>query len=48
MVEMMLGWLERNKRVITIVVSLAFGAWFSWRGMRGYVVHGGTAKNPAI
>ena len=48
MVETMLGWLERNKRAITIVVSLAFGAWFIWRGMRGYVVHGETAKTPAI
>jgi hypothetical protein len=26
-----LGWLERNNRVITIAVSLIFGAWFLWR-----------------
>jgi hypothetical protein len=47
-VETMLCWLERRKRVITIVVSLAFGAWFIARGMRGFVAHGDTAKTPAI
>lgn len=30
-----LGWLERNNRVITIAVSLIFGAWFLWKGITG-------------
>jgi hypothetical protein len=44
--EIVLRWLERNSRLITIVVSLAFGAWFLTRGMTGLVAHGGTAKMP--
>ena len=47
-VETMLSWLERKKRVITIVVSLAFGAWFIARGMRGFLTFGDIAKRLAI
>jgi hypothetical protein len=32
-----LGWLERNNRVITIAVSLIFGAWFLWKGLTGLI-----------
>lgn len=31
------GWLERNNRVIMIVVSTVFGLWFLWRGITGLV-----------
>jgi hypothetical protein len=43
MVETMLRWLERNNRVITIVASLVFGAWFLARGTTGLLAHGGAA-----
>jgi hypothetical protein len=42
--EIVLRWLERNSRVITIVVSLAFGVWFLSKGVTGLVAHGGAAK----
>jgi hypothetical protein len=29
------GWLERNNRAITIVVSSIFGVWFLWKGITG-------------
>jgi Sap, sulfolipid-1-addressing protein len=45
--EIVLRWLERNSRVITIVVSLAFGAWFLSKGVTGLVAHGGAAKMSA-
>jgi hypothetical protein len=44
--EIVLRWLERNNRVITIVVSLAFGAWFLSKGVTGLVAHSGAAKMP--
>jgi hypothetical protein len=44
MVEIVLRWLERNNRVITIVVSLAFGAWFLAKGVTGLVAQGSAAK----
>jgi hypothetical protein len=40
MIEVTLGWLERNNRVITAIISLIFGGWFLWRGMTGLVAHG--------
>jgi hypothetical protein len=40
MLEVMLGWLERNNRVITIVVSLVFGIWFLTKGTSGLLAHG--------
>jgi hypothetical protein len=39
-VEGMLKCLERKNRVITIVVSLIFGAWFLTKGLNGLVAHG--------
>jgi hypothetical protein len=42
--EIVLRWLERNNRVITIVVSLAFGAWFLSKGVTGLVAHSGVDK----
>jgi hypothetical protein len=30
-------WLERNKRGVTIAVSLVFGIWFCWQGISGLV-----------
>lgn len=47
MVEVVLRWLERNSRMITIVVSLAFGVWFLSKGMTGLAAHGGPAKMSA-
>jgi Protein of unknown function (DUF2910). len=44
MIEIVLRWLERNSRLITIVVSLAFGAWFLSRGISGLAEHSGPAK----
>jgi hypothetical protein len=44
MVEIVLRWLERKSRVITIVVSLVFGAWFLSKGMVGLAAHGAAAK----
>jgi hypothetical protein len=44
MVKIVLRWLERNSRLITIIVSLAFGTWFLARGMTGLVTHSGPAK----
>jgi hypothetical protein len=42
--EIVLRRLERNNRVITIVVSLVFGAWFLTKGVTGLVAHCGVAK----
>jgi hypothetical protein len=47
MVGIVLRWLERNNRLITIVVSLAFGAWFLSKGATGLVAHGGASKMTA-
>jgi hypothetical protein len=47
MIEIVLRWLERNSRLITIVVSLAFGAWFLSRGISGLAEHSGPAKMSA-
>jgi hypothetical protein len=44
------AWLERNNRVITIVVSLIFGVWFLSKGTTGLLAHGdrmGIAKTSA-
>jgi hypothetical protein len=35
----MLGWLERNSRVITIAVSLVFAAWFLSKSATGLMEH---------
>jgi len=43
-VEIVLRWLERKNRLITIGVSLAFGAWFLSKGVTSLVAHGGAAK----
>jgi Sap, sulfolipid-1-addressing protein len=40
MVAVTLGWLERNSRVVTLVVSLVFGVWFLARGMSGFIDYG--------
>lgn len=45
LVEAILRWLERKSRLITILVSLAFGFWFLSRGMSAFLAHG-TAKIP--
>jgi hypothetical protein len=29
------GWLERNNRVIVIVLGLVFGAWFLLKALQG-------------
>lgn len=42
--ETALAWLERNNRMITIICSLAFGAWFFAEGMSGLAAHGEPAK----
>jgi hypothetical protein len=34
------GWLERNNRVIAIIVSLVFGLWFSYKGITGLLAFG--------
>jgi len=34
-VEAAHGWLERNSRILAIVVSLGFGVWFTWKGATG-------------
>jgi hypothetical protein len=47
MVEIVLRWLERKSRLITIVVSLAFGAWFLSKGVTSLVAHGGPPKMTA-
>jgi Sap, sulfolipid-1-addressing protein len=39
MVKVPLDWLERNNRVITIVVSLIFSAWFLTQGTSGLLAH---------
>jgi hypothetical protein len=44
MVGIVLSWLERNNRPITIVVSIAFGAWFLSKGIGGLVAHSGAPK----
>jgi hypothetical protein len=44
MVEIVLRWLERKNRIITIVVSLAFGAWFLAKGMNALVAHANPAR----
>lgn len=31
------GWLERNNRVIVMVVSFIFGLWFSYKGITGLI-----------
>lgn len=31
------GWLERNNRVIVIIVSLIFGVWFMYKGITGLI-----------
>jgi hypothetical protein len=44
LLELLLAWLERRSRVITIMASLIFGVWFIVRGVRGLMAHGtGTA-----
>jgi hypothetical protein len=42
-VQTTLGLLERNSRLITVVVSLAFGAWFLFRGISGLAKHSDAA-----
>lgn len=46
MVEIVLRWLEHNSRLITIIVSLAFGGWFLTRGITGLVAHGTAKMSP--
>jgi threonine/homoserine/homoserine lactone efflux protein len=31
------GWLERNERALLIVVSVVFGAFFTWKGLTGFI-----------
>jgi len=31
------AWLERNERAILIVVSVVFGAFFTWKGLAGFL-----------
>jgi len=38
--ERVRGWLERNNRVIRIVISLIFGVWFLSKGTTGLLAHG--------
>jgi hypothetical protein len=38
-VATMLSWLERKSRLITIFVSLLFGAWFFSKGVSGFLSH---------
>jgi len=45
-VEIVLRWLERKNRLLTIVVSLAFGAWFLAKGVTSLLGH--AANVPAI
>ena len=40
MVEVMLRWLERNSRLITIAVSVIVGTWFLVKGTTGLMAHG--------
>lgn len=47
MVEIVLRWLERKSRLITIVVSLAFGAWFLSKGLTALMAHSGAARMSA-
>jgi hypothetical protein len=44
--ERLLGWLERNERIITTVVSVVFGIWFVARGMSGLAAHGSALRMP--
>jgi hypothetical protein len=39
MAEVMLCWLERNTRLITIAISVIVGAWFLTRGATGLMAH---------
>lgn len=34
------GWLQRNNRVIMIIVSFVFGAWFLFKGVSGLLAFG--------
>ncbi|EEF57302.1 conserved hypothetical protein [Pedosphaera parvula Ellin514] len=38
--ELLLAWLERRSRAITIVASLIFGVWFITKGVTGLMGHG--------
>jgi hypothetical protein len=44
--ETALGWLERNNRVITTIISVVFGVWFVARGMSGLAAHGSALRLP--
>jgi hypothetical protein len=49
-VDIMLHWLQRNQRAITIAISLIFGAWFLSRSTSDLLAHAGEppiSKAPA-